>query len=354
MTTSAAEVARLTVRIGEADLTLRDLRSGDASAVLTLHEQVFGAGVDARWFAWKYEQDSGQGQGQALGAWSGDTLIAYCGGLPRTLWQQGKTLRALQMGDVMVHPAWRGILTRRGPFFHVTREFHSSRVGATPQHPFALGFGFPNLRHLRLGAMLGLMHDDGVMESLHWNTTPSPAPGLPWSLRWREVAASGTDLERSVNSAWQAMRAQASELTLGQRDGAYMRWRYIDRPTPPDTRDTGMPRYRFFELHRLWSHAPLGVAVLDLRTPSAHWLDWIGPVQWLAVACRACRLEAARAGATTLTAWASRAVAGALENSDIVRREPCAGLAISTASDLGAQSAVGLNWWLMGGDTDFL
>ena len=34
MTTSAAEVARLTVRVGEAELTLRDLRSGDASAVL--------------------------------------------------------------------------------------------------------------------------------------------------------------------------------------------------------------------------------------------------------------------------------------------------------------------------------
>ena len=354
MTNSATDDTPLTVRVGEAVLTLRDLQGSDASAVLALHEHVFGAGVDAKWFAWKYENDSGQGKGQALGVWSGDTLIAYCGGIPRTLWRQSKSLRGLQMGDVMVHPAWRGILTRRGPFFHVTQKFHSSRVGAAPRHPFALGFGFPNLRHLRLGTIFGLMHDDGAMEALHWDTTPATIASLPWSLRWREVAASDKHLERSVNHAWQAMRARSGDRILGQRDGAYLRWRYIDRPTPPNTPAPEGPRYRFFELHRIWSRNPLGVAVLDLRSESAQWLDWIGPVQWAAMACRACRLEAARAGATSLTAWASRAVAQALEGSDIVRREPCAGLAVSTASDLGAQGAVGLNWWLMGGDTDFL
>ncbi len=354
MTNSASDDTPLTVRVGEANLALRDLQSKDVNAVLALHKQVFGADVDARWFTWKYEKDSGQGQGQALGTWNAGTLIAYCGGLPRTLWRHGQSLRALQMGDVMVHPDWRGILTRRGPFFHVTREFHSSRVGAAPQHAFALGFGFPNLRHLRLGTILGLMHDDGAMEALHWNTAQTSVPGLPWGMRWREIAASDVRLEHSVNTAWQSMRARTGDLILGQRDGAYLRWRYIDRPTPPNTPATEGPRYRFFELRRIWSRAPLGVAVLDLRSESAHWLDWIGPVHWLPVACRACRLEAARAGATGLTAWASRAVAQALESSDIVRREPCAGLAVSTASNLGAQSAVGLNWWLMGGDTDFL
>ncbi len=354
MTVVASDAALHRVRVGEFELTLRDLQPADMQAMLALHTQVFGTDVNARWFAWKYGQEPGQGKSQALGAWYGDELIAYCGGVPRTLWQRGKMLHGLQMGDVMVHPAWRGILTRRGPFFHVTQSFHRTRIGAAPDKPFQLGFGFPNQRHLRLGVMLGLMIDDGEMEALHWNTSHPPVPRLPLSLRWRELTATDARFEHCVNSAWQAMRAQAAGLMLGQRDAAYLRWRYADRPADLTAAQELSPRYRFFELRRLWSIAPLGVAVLDLRSASAHWLDWIGPVGSMAIASRACRLEAARAGATSLTAWASAAVARQLEGSVILRREPCAGLAISIASALPEQNPAGLNWWLMGGDTDFL
>ena len=354
MTVVASDATLRSVRVGEFELTLRDLRAADMQAMLDLHTQVFGAGVDDRWFAWKYGQATGQGQSQALGAWHGKELIAYCGGVPRTLWQHEKPLHGLQMGDVMVHPAWRGILTRRGPFFHVTQGFHRSRIGAAPDHPFQLGFGFPNQRHLRLGAMLGLMIDDGVIEALHWNTSQSPVLSLPLSLRWRELTAADARFERCVNSAWRAMRTQAADFMLGQRDAAYLRWRYADRPANLTAPQELTPRYRFFELRRFWSIAPLGVAVLDLRSASAHWLDWIGPVGAMALASQACRLEAARAGASSLTAWASAAVARQLEDADVVRREPCAGLAISFASALPDQNPAGLNWWLMGGDTDFL
>lgn len=342
------------VQVGEFSLTQRDVLPGDRAAVLALHTLVFGPDVDAHWFDWKYGPALHQGQGQAVSVWHGRELIAYCGGLPRKLWRQGQFLRGLQIGDVMVHPAWRGIMTRRGPFFHVSQGFYDNRLGAVPSRPFQLGFGFPSERHLRLAVLLGLLHDGGVIEALHWTTSPAAASGLPWHWRWQALMPSEARFDRAVNAAWQSMRSHTGSLTLGQRDAAYLRWRYVERPAAAETPAGAPPRYRFFELRRAWSNTTAGVAVLDLRSPSALWLDWVGPVDLMPLACRACRLEAGRAGAAELTAWASSAVAQQLALSGIAQREVCAGLGIPTASDLKPQDVPGLRWWLMGGDTDFL
>ncbi len=343
-----------TVRVGEFALTLQGVVPGDMAAVLALHTRVFGPQVDARWFVWKYGSAAQQGRGQAVGAWHGSELIAYCGGLPRTLWQQGQSRRGLQIGDVMVHPDWRGILTRRGPFFHVSRRFYESRLGAAQDRPFQLGFGFPNERHLRLAVKLGLLRDAGAIEALHWNTAPAATLCLPWNWRWQALLPTDAQFDRTINTAWQSMLAQAGGLTLGQRDAAYLRWRYVDRPASVGLSAGAPVRYRFFTLRRPWSTRSAGVAVLDLRSTSAHWLDWVGPLELLPLASRACRLEAARAGASGLTAWASAAVAQQLEHSGIARREVCARLGIPEASSLGPQDVPESGWWLMGGDTDFL
>ena len=354
MTTALSSQEAQTVQVGEFALTLRDVLPGDGDAVVALHTLVFGPDVDAKWFAWKYGQAAQQGQGQAVGIWHGGALIAFCGGLPHTLWRQGRRVQGLQIGDVMVHPAWRGMLTRHGPFFHVSQRFYDSRLGAAQNHPFQLGFGFPNARHLRLAVLLGLLHDGGAMESLHWATAPTAIDRLPWHWRWQEMAPTEEHFDRDVNAAWQTMLAQSPDLTLAQRDAAYLRWRYADRPNAAGAPAAAPVRYRFFKLRRAWSSKPVGVAVLDLRASSAHWLDWVGPPELMLLACQACRLEAARAGATELTAWASPAVARMLERSGIVQRETCAWLGIPAASDLRPQELPGLHWWLMGGDTDFL
>lgn len=343
-----------TVQVGEFTLTLRDVTPDDMAAVLTLHTHVFGPGSDARWFAWKYGQAPNQGRGQAVGAWHGEALVAYCAGLPRTLWQHSKSLRGLQIGDVMVHSAWRGILTRRGPFFQVSKRFYDSRIGAAHSHPFELGFGFPNERHLRLAVLLGLLRDGGVIQSLHWSSLQAASSRWPWYWRWQPLAASSTRFDQAVDSAWKSMLAQVPSLILGQRDAAYLRWRYVDRPSASSPHVQTICSYHFFELRRPWSSTPAGIAVLDLRSPTAHWLDWVGPVALMPLVSRACRIEAARAGATELTAWASPAVAHQLADSGIKRRAVCAGLGIPASSDLRPQDVPGLRWWLMGGDTDFL
>lgn len=347
-----------TVRVADFDLTLRNVVAGDSMAVLALHAEVFGTDADQRWFDWKYGPASSQGRGQAMGAWHKERLIAYYGGMPRRFWHEGGPVETLQMGDVMVHPQWRGILTRRGPFYHVTQRFHASRLGPVGQGEFQLGFGFPNQRHLRLGVMLGLIHDGGTVEELYWKPLDPErlvhSRVMGWGWRWEALDPRDAGFDGKVGSAWKAMLADGQQLALGQRDAAYLRWRYVDRPGDAASTSGAPARYRFFVLRRPWSGAATGLAIMDLRGTSAHWLDWVGSIELMPLASRMCRLEAGRAGAGELKAWASAAVAQELAGTDVARRAVCAGLGVSVASALAPKELASLRWWLMGGDTDFL
>jgi len=341
-------------QVGEFSLLLRDVEAGDRDAVVGLHTLVFGPDVDGAWFDWKYGQGPAQGAGQAVGVWHADELIAYCGGVPRTLWRHGHAVRGLQIGDVMVHPQWRGMLTRRGPFFQVSRGFYDSRLGLADARSFQLGFGFPNDRHLRLAVLLGLWHEAGRIESLHWSVQSLPSFRLPWLWRWEELNPASPHFDACVNAAWRLMLGQCAGVTLGQRDAAYLRWRYVDRPQSVGPQACPGQRYRFYGLARPWSRFPLGVAVLGARGDSCHWLDWVGPVKWMAMACRACCAQSALANATDMMCWASTAVSSQLLNTSISHRAPRVSLIIPVASDVAAQAIPGLHGWMMGGDTDFL
>jgi hypothetical protein len=339
------------VQMGEFVLTLRDVIPDDVNDVLMLHGLVFGSDVDSRWFEWKYGQGSDQGRGLAIGAWHEGQLVAYCGGLPRELRLHNQNLCGLQIGDVMVHPKWRGVLGRRGPFFQVSKHFYDSHIGASNNRPFELGFGFPNDRHLRLAVLLGLLRDGGAIESLHWSSLPAQHCRLPWFWRWQALLPTDLQFDQKVNAAWRRMQPDVDQVIAGQRDATYVRWRYIDRPRAlvPNAKET--VGYKFFELRYAWRKMGSGIAVMDLNSRTPQWLDWIGSTALMPVASYACRIAAAQAGAHELVAWASRAVAEKLAHTDILGRTVCAGLGIPTSSIIEPQ---GTGWWLMGGDTDFL
>ncbi len=85
-----------------------------------------------------------------------------------------------------------------------------------------------------------------------------------------------------------------------------------------------------------------------------QWLDWIGPPDAVSLACAVCRVEATRCGAEHLTAWASPTVDQGLSGSGAAARNPVASIGIPRAGVLSDGEAADLDWWFMGGDTDFL
>jgi len=329
-------VSHTVCQIGGHVYRLAETTPADEAAVARLFSRCFEGNPSPGWYAWKYEAL----HGQALGLWSEDgTLVAHYAGFPRTLLWKGDAVPAIQIGDVMVAPELRGVLKRKGPFYEVCSRFFDSRVGEGKR--FRLAFGFPNERAIRLGVALDLYHDAGVIHQVSW---PSRQGRLPLGWRWTPMAP-GKDLERQVERAWLSMSRDFSGYVLGVRDADFMRRRFLNRPDR---------EYRIFCLRR-W---PLGnvaaVAVMHIEAGRAELLDVVGPRSVFAVVVRAAAAEAAQAGASSLTAWASPAVLDALQATEIQVAGLAAHLAVAKASALPSEAVATAPWWWMGGDTDFL
>lgn len=328
------------LQIAGQPLTLRDMAHSDMGDVLALHQRIFNSALHGDWFEWKYVQ----GRGEGVGIWNDrQELIAYCGGFPRRVLQQGQPTDFLQIGDLMVSPEWRGVLTRKNPFFYACEHLYSTRVGKG--QPYQAGFGLTHARAARLHIKQGLSRDAGNVRHLQWRVGP---PVSDWLWRTQPLSTDARRMRATIDRAWQAMRREAQDYTMGLRDADYVTWRFTRRPDKS---------YRLFTLRRIWDLHPLGVIVLSQPSQpgeAVQWIDWIGPVRHLAQACKGALRIAAQDGAATMTAWASAAVAELLTPTDPEFLAPVAEIGILTASDLTPQQSSRLNLWLMAGDTDFL
>lgn len=245
----------------------------------------------------------------------------------------------------MVAPHWRGLLTRRGPFFHVSNEFYQSRLGTG--RAYEIGYGFPSDRHIQLAIQTGLLWNAGTVYELKWRLGGDAklAGNLMWSTE--PVAPQAPEFDALVAKAWHNMQRTVGSHMVGQRDPRYVRWRYADRPGSSPL---------FLVFRRSWRSEPLGVAVLGAITPgkAAHWLDWIGPVNQIKQACLLCQAAALKHGASAMLTWASEAVDSLLHDSGVYERHEAARIGIPSNSALNPDAKTSTDWWLMSGDTDFL
>lgn len=322
-------------RIGAHCFRAAEIGAADQAEVLRLFTAAFGHSPDPGWHAWKY----GGGAGEAIGLWNEEGhLAAHYAGFPRELRWQGAPVRAIQIGDVMVAPEVRGLLTRKGPFFQVCSRFFGGRVG--DGKAYRLAFGFPNERAIRLGVALGLYHDAGIIHQLSW---PAQRGKLPFGWRWEPL--DGEKLVPRVERAWRSMSKDFAAYVLGVRDADFIRRRFLDRPDR---------QYRIFSLRR-W---PLGgvaaVVVMHIEPGRAELLDVIGARAVFPAAVRVAVAEAARNGAGALTAWASPAALAVFRETHAEVTGKAAHLAVARASALTAGEVAEAPWWWMGGDTDFL
>lgn len=310
----------------------------DMPEMLRLFAEVFGHAPDEHWFDWKY----GAGQGEAVGLWDeSGRQVAHYAGLPRTLCWRQERLATVQIIDVMVAPAVRGLLPRKGAFFQVCSSFFDSRVGK--DRAYRLAFGFPNQRHLRLGVALDLYRDVRPIHLLRWDV---PQKSLPLWWDWSPLPTGNVVAAQRVAEAWKAMSQDMGEYVLGLRNMDYLRWRFLERPDR---------QYQLFCLRRRLTGRTEAVAVMRFSGDQAELLDVVGPRKAFGVVLQAAADYAAQNGAMALTAWASSAVAeviGASGTATIL--ETGASLAIALASEFSSDDCARARWWWMGGDTDFL
>ncbi len=336
MQLGAGEGAKL--RLGEQTYAIRSLAAADGDAVRALFAQVFGHTPTQQWYAWKYGADGLQGK--AVGLWdAAGRLIAHYAGFPRQLSWHGKTVAAIQIGDVMVAPHARGLLTRRGAFYQVCSTFFAHWVG--PGRPYQLAFGFPNARAMRLGARLELYHEAGSISLLRWTALRGRPP---LGERLKAVAPQTADLPRIVQQTSQRQMGQAPDLILGWRDADHVVRRFLRCP---------QLEYQFLILRR-WLAGPQALAIVRREGEWLHWIDHIGPAQSLPAMLAALRAHAARVGLRGVACWASPAVQKYLETPSPSEVTTVASLAVAKASAPLTDDWAAEPWWWFAGDTDFL
>lgn len=328
-------VADLAVRLGGRELVLRPVDRDDAQAVVGLYTEVFGETPPEGWYTWKYGPHGLNGF--AMGLWDRDAgLVAHYAAFPRTLVWRGRRVVAVQIGDVMVAPRARGLLTRQGPFYHVCSTVFALWVGK--DRPYALAYGFPNERHLRLGVRLGLYHDLGVIVRLTWLAEEPLAPVTGYTTK--DLHEPPTLL---VERAWRGMQRDFGSLILGQRDPAYLGARFQRRP--------GV-EHRYLVVRRHWSRQ-FAVAVWRVAEETVRWLDYVGPRSFLPAVAALLRQRAHALGVTTVETWASPRARADLLATGAVESGPAARFAVAQRSDCADGALTEAGWWLAG-DTDFL
>jgi len=309
---------------------LKLANESDIEAIKGLFKHVFQSDMSDALWDWKY----GNGRGNAVLAYREGVLVAHYGGMYREISLNGESAWALQAGDVMVHPAERGVFTRHGAFFLMTTTW-LEMYGA-------LNFGFPNRRSMQLGEKLGIYLEANHLIEARWQATPLSR--RPIGLRIDRLSGDDAKLSPSINRLWSAMCADLPAATICVRDWAWIEHRYLRHATHS---------YAVYAVKSRWSARILGILVIRHHAEDCELMDVIAPMDRLPMLINEARRLCALAGKHSIYAWVSDAYAPRFNHA----LPSFTDLDISIPGDAWTQTEqakqmVG-TWWLTSGDTDF-
>lgn len=327
-----ASIGMQTPQSSKARWRAEDARDVNESELLDLFAESFGHDVSPAVWRWKYRFTPNPG----TVVYDGDRAVAFNGGMPRKARVLGVEEQVVQMGDVMVAPDIRGILTRRGPFYLSVHKYFSERVG--PEHEFSLAFGFPNARHARLGVKQKLYCEVDKIVQARWGAIA----GRSWTLSARALTESDLPL---VDTLWSEMMQTAERLAIGVRDGDWIRHRYMEKPSS---------HYKVMLVFGRLTRKPKGVVVLkDHGKDGVELIDMVAAKKDFNALVHVARIMTRRLEREWLFGWFTpsaldwcRETIPIVEETDVV-------IPGSAVNDVESALRVKGCWWLMGGDTDF-
>jgi ABC-type polysaccharide/polyol phosphate transport system ATPase subunit len=298
-----------------------------------LFQLCFGHAMSRQQFQWKYAATELAG----MGVYSGERLVAFYGGSPRAVMMQGHSVLAAQIGDVMVHPEERGVMSRHGPFWLACASFLEQMMGH--DRPYALGFGFPNAKAMRLGERLRTYQAVDQMVEMNW-----AIPTLRPDAFARAALLSSVD-EFAVNTCWAAMLQSMPSSVLTVKNWAFVENRYLQHPSL---------RYITYLVRKRISGAPLGVVVLrETGDHDVELLDVIGSASVFTTLVRVALRHAHLKGRRRLFSWITQSHQQLLQ----VWRAQATAIDVWIPANAWTKGLtpdqLHNKWWLMGGDTDF-
>ena len=298
-----------------------------------LFRAVFKSEMSESHWHWKY--DGGRGLGIVV--LKGDKLVAFFGGTERRVLFKGEPQVAMQCGDSMVAESYRGILTRKGPFYLSVTAFLGKFVGEGL--PYLLSYGFPNARAMRLAQRLKLYDDVGSMLEIEWR------PESTERYRATRFDFASPAHEQLVGELWANMAAGFHSRTIGVRDLAYLKQRYHDNPSL---------QYDFQLVSRSDNKRLLGLLITRATDEGLLLVDLVGRKKDLRHLVNYAKNRAGQLGCGKLYGWLTEVDLPLVADTDpIVEKEPLR-LPLGVYSPGLTADDVRDSWFFLCGDSDFL
>lgn len=307
-----------------------------ATEMLSLFERVFGHSMSPQLWRWKYDRANSQ----ALGIWRDGRLVAHYGGMPRAILLFGEARTAVQIGDVMVDPAERGVLTRKGPFFLMAATFQERYIGYGKV--FLTAYGFPNERAMRVAERLGLYTGVGSVIEIEWK----PAGKMPHCLTQLQPIDGRHEIWQTsaIDALWHRMAMDLQDAIVGVRDQSYLRARYLDHPEHA---------YQLVLVVSRFGTGLRGLMVLRHDPHETEIMDLIAPLHAMPLMVSHARRIAGIHGKNRLFLRIPKNFAARFTATGGVQTGEEIPIPTPAWSHAPAAEMLHNHWWLTGGDMDF-
>lgn len=317
---------------------LRLLEENQIPDMLALFERTFGHTMTPAMWQWKY----GAGRGRAIGVWRENQLIAHYGGMARKILYFGQHHTAVQIGDVMVDPEERGILTKRGPFFLMAATFLERYIGYGK--PYLLGFGFPNERAMKVAERQGLYAETGCMSEIEWQSLAKTPHWLTRLIIVDDTNAQQPWIAMAVDKCWQGMALDLHDALVGVRDWTYLRNRYLSHPHQ---------HYQIVLVINRLGRKVHGVLVLRHNPDGCEIVDLVAPLKKISLLVMHARRIAGINGHHRLSCQITENFAAYYVATGGIQRALPIRIPANAWSAGPAPEELRDRWWLMSGDMDF-
>ena len=226
---------------------ISELQQADIPQACQLFQEVFGAAISPAQWRWKYQEGPRLGSLNLVARTVHGALVGHFGAVAFPGVVGGRSVAMVQTCDMMVHPLSRGGLEPEGIY---SRLMDALRVALRKAYPGAYVYGFAGSRPAKLAQRLGYYR--ALYKVREGGYVGPVEPSHSWALQLAPDPE--WDAER-LDKLW-GRYGRHSQAPLVTRNGAYLHWRYRDKPNHT---------YQLWILKQFWRDTGWMVSATDAQ-----------------------------------------------------------------------------------------
>ena len=317
--------------MSENNISVRLYKEGDENEIVRLFGIVFDREMTIGEWRWKYlgHENRRVYSSIVVNDETGE-VSAYYGGVLHRMVYRGKDIYGLSIGDVMVHPKFRGL--------RLFKRVASLLPEAAAKDGIIMGYGFPNERAMRLPEKLGLYEKvEELKEGLKEAEFHKGIDRYLYKLFPLEYS------DERIDSLWKSVRGYYTLSVV--RDRKYFTWRYKNHP---------LFTYELWGLKRRAGRELKGLAVLKREEEQVMIMDFLHSGGNFRTLFRKLENCAYASGVKTLKLWAPPFLEHKLSAFGFSVRNAAISIPRTTHEKTLKKEEIEGNFFYTMGDTDFL